>query len=53
VQTIDKHLSKNNGFIVMADANQDPIKFPGTAFEVDPTYSASVNKFAITIDEPE
>ena len=53
VQTIDKHLSKNNGFIVMADSSQTPYKWPGTAFEVDPTYSAAVNKFAITIDVPE
>jgi len=53
VQTIDKHLSKNNGFIVMADANQDPIQLPGTAFAVDPVYDSAVNKFAITIDEPE
>ena len=53
VQVIDKHLSKNNGFIVIADASKDPSQYPGSDFVDDPDLSGSINKFNILIDEPE
>jgi len=58
VQTIEKHLAQNNGFIVMADAAQyldvlGKTQYPGSDFRDDPDTAGSIVRFEIVIDEPE